>query len=57
MAVSIEEKLIQIGVKQAFLQLKQEYSNVCLVHLYTLECRIICVSLWSEGTEIEIGNK
>ena len=31
------EKLIQIGAKQAFLQLKQEYPNVCLVHLYTLE--------------------
>lgn len=31
------EKLIQAGSKQAFLQLKQEYPNVCLVHLYTLE--------------------
>lgn len=31
------EKLIQTGSKQAFLQLKQEYPNVCLVHLYTLE--------------------
>lgn len=31
------EKLIQVGAKQAFLQLKQEYPNVCLVHLYTLE--------------------
>ncbi len=38
-AVGIDssEKLIQTGSKQAFLQLKQEYSNVCLVHLYTLE--------------------
>ena len=38
-AVGIEssEKLIQKGSKQAFLQLKQEYPNVCLVHLYTLE--------------------
>lgn len=38
-AVGIDssEKLIQIGSKQAFLQLKQEYPNVCLVHLYTLE--------------------
>lgn len=31
------EKLIQVGSKQAFLQLKQEFPNVCLVHLYTLE--------------------
>ncbi len=38
-AVGIDssEKLIQIGAKQAFLQLKQKYPNVCLVHLYTLE--------------------
>lgn len=31
------EKLIRAGSKQAFLQLKQEYPNVCLVHLYALE--------------------
>ncbi len=38
-AVGIDssEKLIQKGSKRAFLQLKQEYPNVCLVHLYTLE--------------------
>lgn len=38
-AVGIDssEKLILTGSKQAFLQLKQEYPNVCLVHLYTLE--------------------
>lgn len=38
-AVGIDssEKLIQKENKQAFLQLKQEYPNVCLVHLYTLE--------------------
>ena len=31
------EKLIALGSKQAFLKLKQQYPNVCLVHLYTLE--------------------
>lgn len=38
-AVGIDssEKLIQTGSKQAFFQLKQEYPNVCLVHLYALE--------------------
>ena len=38
-AVGIDssEKLIQAGAKRAFLQLKQEYPNVCLVHLYALE--------------------
>ncbi len=35
--IDSSEKLIEIGSKQAFLQLKQEYPNVCLVHLYTLE--------------------
>ena len=35
--IASAEKLIQTGSKQAFLQLKQEYPNVCLVHLYTLE--------------------
>ena len=35
--IDSSEKLIQTGSKQAFLQLKQEYHNVCLVHLYTLE--------------------
>lgn len=31
------EKLVEAGAKQAFLQLKERYPNVCLVHLYTLE--------------------
>ena len=35
--IDSSEKLIQTESKQAFLQLKQEYPNVCLVHLYTLE--------------------
>ena len=35
--IDLSEKLIEIGSKQAFLQFKQEFPNVCLVHLYTLE--------------------
>lgn len=35
--IASSEELVQTGSKQAFLQLKQEYPNVCLVHLYTLE--------------------
>lgn len=35
--IDSSEKLIETGSKEAFLQLKQEYPNVCLVHLYTLE--------------------
>lgn len=35
--IDTQEELVRVGAKQAFLQLKQEYPNVCLVHLYTLE--------------------
>ena len=35
--IETSEELIEIGAKDAFLKLKQKYSNVCLVHLYTLE--------------------
>lgn len=35
--IDSREKLIRVGAKQAFLKIKQEYPNVCLVHLYALE--------------------
>ncbi len=35
--IDSSEKLIEVGSKQAFSKLKQEYPNVCLVHLYALE--------------------
>ncbi len=35
--IASPEELIRVGSKQAFLQLKQEYPSVCLVHLYALE--------------------
>lgn len=35
--IDSSEKLIELGSKQAFLQLKAEYPQVCLVHLYALE--------------------
>ena len=31
------EELTRLGSKEAFLQLKMRYPNVCLVHLYTLQ--------------------
>lgn len=31
------EKLVKVGAKQAFFQLKGVYPQVCLVHLYALE--------------------
>ena len=35
--IDTAEKLIELGSKKAFLRLKAEYPQVCLVHLYTLE--------------------
>ncbi len=35
--ISSSEELIRSGAEQAFLKLKERYSNVCLVHLYALE--------------------
>lgn len=29
--------LIRLGSKEVFMQLKERYSNVCLVHLYVLQ--------------------
>lgn len=43
--IDSSEKLIEIGSKQAFLQLKQEFPNVCLVHLYTLEGQLQILNL------------
>ena len=59
--IDSSEKLIQTGSKQAFLQLKQEYPNVCLVHLYTLEGAITgtefnCLSEEKKKELKEFGN-
>ena len=35
--ITTAEELKDIGSKEAFLALKSRYSNLCLVHLYTLE--------------------
>ena len=35
--IDSSEKLVESGAKQAFLQLKGTYPQVCLVHLYALE--------------------
>ncbi len=38
--INTAEELIEIGSKEAFSRLKTKYPQVCLVHLYTLECAI-----------------
>lgn len=35
--ITTPQQLVNAGAKQAFLQLKQRYPKVCLVHLYVLE--------------------
>lgn len=35
--ICLAEELKEIGSKEAFFRLKMQYSNVCLVHLYTLQ--------------------
>jgi len=35
--ITTAEELKDVGSKEAFLTLKSRYSNLCLVHLYTLE--------------------
>ncbi len=35
--ISSAEQLIRTGSKEAFFRLKMQFSNVCLVHLYTLQ--------------------
>lgn len=35
--IDSSEKLVEVGAEEAFLKLKQQYPQVCLVHLYTLE--------------------
>ena len=54
--IDSSEKLIEVGAKQAFLKLKQEYPQVCLVHLYALEGAIHDVEFnsLSENTKKEL---
>lgn len=57
-AVGIDspETLIALGSKQAFQKLKENYPQVCLVHLYTLEGAIqnLAFNRLSEATKKEL---
>ena len=54
--IDSSEKLIEVGAKQAFLKLKQQYPQVCLVHLYALKGAIHGVEFnsLSEDTKKEL---
>ena len=51
------EELKQVGSKEAFFRLKARYSNVCLVHLYTLQGAIdnIEYNQLSEATKRDLN--
>lgn len=52
------EDLMKLGSKEAFFRLKIEYSNVCLVHLYTLQGAIddIDYNKLTEKTKQDLKN-
>ncbi len=43
--IDSKEKLFEVGSRQAFVDLKQKYPNICLVHLYALEGAILDIEL------------
>ena len=54
--VDTAENLTQLGSKNAFIQLKMIYPEVCLVHLYTLQGAIdnIDFNMLSSETKAEL---
>ena len=54
--IDTAEKLIEVGVKEAFFRLKMKYPQVCLVHLYTLEGAIqnLEFNCLSEATKVNL---
>ena len=47
------EELVEIGSKEAFLRLRKEYSNICLVHLYTLQGAIDSIKYDELSSEVK----
>lgn len=48
------EDLILLGSKEVFVQLKEQYPNVCLVHLYVLEGAILNVEYNKLSDEVKV---
>lgn len=51
------EDLIRLGSKEVFVQLKEQYSNVCLVHLYVLQGAILNVEYNKLSNEVKADLK
>lgn len=55
--VSSSDELIKKGSKEVFCQLKQRYSNVCLVHLYALQGAIDHIDYNKLSDEVKLDLK
>ncbi|BDF32499.1 TfoX domain protein [Lachnospiraceae bacterium] len=51
------EDLIRLGSKEIFVQLKERYPNVCLVHLYALQGAILNVEYDKLPDEVKVDLK
>lgn len=51
------EDLIRLGSKEIFVQLKERYPNVCLVHLYALHGAILNVEYDKLPDEVKVDLK
>lgn len=55
--VSSAEDLIRLGSKEVFRQLKEQYPNVCLVHLYALQGAILNIDYNKLPDELKLDLK
>ena len=51
--VQSPQDLIRLGRKEVFVQLKERYPNVCLVHLYVLEGAILNIDYDKLSDEVK----
>lgn len=51
------DELIRLGSKEVFYQLKEEYPNVCLVHLYALQGAIDNIDYDKLSDEVKLDLK
>ncbi|WP_455682219.1 TfoX/Sxy family DNA transformation protein [Thomasclavelia sp.] len=55
--VASSEDLIRLGSKEVFYQLKEQYPNVCLVHLYALQGAIDNIDYDKLSDEVKLDLK
>lgn len=55
--VRSQEDLIRLGSKEIFKQLKEQYPNVCLVHLYALQGAVDNIGYDKLSEEVKLDLK